>query len=66
MSKITNQAELPRELTAQALAQVEEGWVSDFDELLAEALRRYLESHSGQHSESFIVGDIEWGLNGAD
>lgn len=66
MSMTTIRAELPPELTAQALAYVKEGWVSDFDELLAEALRRYLESHSGQLTESFIASDVEWGLNGAD
>ena len=33
------QAELPPELTAQALAFVKNGWASDFNELLADALR---------------------------
>ena len=34
------QAELPPELLAQARAFVEEGWATDVNELLAEALRR--------------------------
>jgi hypothetical protein len=42
---------------------VEEGWATDVNELLAEALRRYLESHSSQLSETFIREDVEWGLN---
>ena len=46
------QAELPPELLAQARAFVEEGWATDVNELLAEALRRYLESHSSQLSET--------------
>jgi len=58
------QAELPPELLAQARAFVEEGWAKDVNELLAEALRRYLESHSSQLSETFIREDVEWGLNG--
>ena len=58
------QAELPPELLAQARAFVEEGWATDVNELLAEALRRYLESHSSQLSETFIREDVEWGLNG--
>jgi hypothetical protein len=66
MSKTTIQAELPPELTAQALAYVQEGWVSDFDELLVEALRRFLESHSGRMTESYVMGDVEWGLHGKD
>jgi hypothetical protein len=64
MSKTPIQAELPPELTAQALAYVKEGWVSDFDELLAEALRRFLESRSGRLTESFVASDVEWGLHG--
>jgi hypothetical protein len=58
------QAELPPELLAQARAFVEEGWAADVNELLAEALRRYLESHSSQLSETFIREDLEWGLTG--
>ena len=42
--KTAIQAELPEQLVAEARAFVEQGWVGDFDELLAEALRRYLES----------------------
>ena len=58
------QAELPPELLAQARAFVEEGWATDVNELLAEALRRYLESHSSQLTETFIRDDVAWGLNG--
>lgn len=58
------QAELPSELLAQAQAFVEAGWATDVNELIAEALRRYLESHSSQLSETFIREDVEWGLNG--
>lgn len=58
------QAELPPELLAQAQAYVKEGWATDVNELLADALRRYLESHSSQLSETFIREDIEWGLKG--
>lgn len=57
------QAELPAELLAQAQAFVEEGGAKNVNELVAEALRRYLESHSPQLSETFIREDVEWGLN---
>jgi hypothetical protein len=60
------QAELPRELVAEARAFVEAGWASDFDALLAESLRRYLESHAGRLTEAFIRRDVNWGLNGRD
>jgi hypothetical protein len=60
------QAELPEELVKQAQAYVQEGWVADFNELLADALRRYLESHSANLTETFIREDVEWGLRGQD
>lgn len=58
----TIQAELPSELTAKALAYVEEGWATDLDEVLVEALRRFLESHTTRLNESMVMGDVEWGL----
>lgn len=52
MSQTKIQAELPHELNAQALAYMKEGSVSDFNELLAETPRRFLESRSGRMTES--------------
>jgi hypothetical protein len=60
------QAELPEELFRQAQAYVQEGWVADFNELLTDALRRYLESHPAPLTETFIREDLEWGLRGRD
>ena len=53
---------LPERLVEDARSFVEEGWVGDFDELLAEALPRYLESHSSRLAESFVRNDVAWGL----
>ena len=64
--KTAIQAELPQELVTQARAFVEQGWAGDFNELLAEALRRYLESHSSRLAESFIREDVSWGLHGRE
>jgi len=36
------------------------------DALIAEAMRRYLESHQQTISEQFIREDIDWGLHGKD
>jgi hypothetical protein len=60
------QAELPPELVLQTRSFVEEGWASDLNELLAEALRRYLESHSSRLAESFLREDVAWGLRGRE
>ena len=60
------QAELPPELTAQARTYVEEGWAANFNELLADALRSFLESHSSRSAEEFVLSDVRWGLHGND
>lgn len=64
--KTAIQAELSEELVAEARAFVEQGWVGDFNELLAEALHRYLESHSTRLAESVIREDVVWGLRGRE
>lgn len=66
MTKITIQAELPPELTARALTFIQEGWASDLNELLADALRRFLESHSTRVTEAMVLSDVQWGLHGHD
>jgi len=60
------QAELPPELTARARSYVEDGWAADFNELLADALRRFLESHTARVTEAFVMDDVQWGLHGND
>lgn len=66
MSKAAIQAELPQELLNQARLFVADGWVSDMDELLAEALRRFLESHAARLAEAFVMDDVRWGLHDND
>lgn len=66
MANTTIQAELPPELTARALSFVKEGWASDFNGLLTDALRRFLESHPARVTESMVMSDVQWGLHGND
>jgi len=66
MQKTIIQAELPPDLTARARTYVEEGWAADFNELLADALRRFLESHTARLTETFVMNDVQWGLHGTD
>lgn len=47
-------------------ALVDAGWFRDRDEVLAEALRRYLESHSPRLVEAFTREGLEWGLHGRE
>jgi hypothetical protein len=60
----TIQAELPARLIEDAQAFVDNGWAGSVNELLADALRRYLESHRDEIAEHFIRDDVEWGLRG--
>jgi hypothetical protein len=66
MNKTLIQAELLPELTDQVRTYIKDGWAVDFNELLAEALRRFLESHSARLTESYILRDVQWGLHGAE
>lgn len=58
------QTEVPLGLLMQARQLVEAGWFKNLDEVMLDALRRYLESHRGELMEEFIHGDVEWGLHG--
>ena len=59
-------ADIPDQLRQQAQTLVQQGWASNVEEVVNEALRRYLESHQGVLTESFIQDDVEWGLHGKD
>jgi hypothetical protein len=60
------ETQIPNQLWQQAQNMVKEGWISNMDALVAEAIRRYVESHQQTLSERFIREDIEWGLHGKD
>ncbi len=60
------QTTVPDQLLDQAQALIREGWATDLDEILADALRRYVDSHSPELAESFIREDVEWGLRGKE
>ncbi len=60
------QAELPENLINKAQELVQAGWANDLDDLFADALRRYLESHSVALADQFIRDDVQWGLFGSD
>jgi Arc/MetJ-type ribon-helix-helix transcriptional regulator len=53
----------PRLLTEMQML-VEAGWFRDLDELMLNALRRFVESHRAESMERFIREDMEWGLHG--
>ena len=51
-------------LASQAQQLVDASWFRNLDQLLHDALRRFLESHREDLMEEFIRQDVEWGLTG--
>jgi Arc/MetJ-type ribon-helix-helix transcriptional regulator len=60
----TIQADVPVRLLTEMQMLVDAGWFRDLDELMLDALRRYVESHRIELMERFIQEDVEWGLHG--
>ncbi len=60
----TIQIETPVRLLSEMQALVEAGWFRSLDELMLDALRRFVESHQTELMERFIREDVEWGLHG--
>lgn len=58
--------EIPEQLLRQAQRMVERGWAQNVEALVAESLRRYLESHPEELTEQFIRDDVMWGLRGSE
>ncbi len=56
--------EFPEKLYADAVKLAKDGWFSSENELLLEAVRRFIESHRPEIMEEHIMKDVEWGLNG--
>ncbi|RPJ37237.1 MAG: CopG family transcriptional regulator [Planctomycetaceae bacterium] len=66
METTTVRAELPAGLLSQAEALVEDGWFGDVNDVIVDALRRFLEARRPDLMESHIWQDVEWGLHGED
>jgi Arc/MetJ-type ribon-helix-helix transcriptional regulator len=60
----TIQADVPVRLLTEMQALVEAGWFRSLDELMLDALRRFVESHRTELMERFVREDVEWGLYG--
>jgi Arc/MetJ-type ribon-helix-helix transcriptional regulator len=60
------QMTLPPRVYQQMQALVTEGWFRNEDDLVFEALRRFLDTHRPELMERFIREDVEWGLYGKD
>jgi Arc/MetJ-type ribon-helix-helix transcriptional regulator len=61
----TIHVKIPDELYRQMDKLVKEGWFRSQEDVIDEALRRFLESHRPELMEKYIREDVEWGLHGA-
>ncbi len=64
MKSIT--VECPERIHEQLEQMVQAGWIKTTEEVVIEALRRYVESHGSDLKEAQILKDVEWGLHGDD
>ena len=62
----TIQTDVPVGLLAEMQMLVDAGWFRDLDDLMLDALRRFVESRRAELMERFIREDMEWGLRGDD
>ncbi len=60
------QAEVPEKLLEEAREYIRAGWATDLNQLVADALRRYLESHSADLADALVREDVQWGLYGRE
>ena len=58
--------DIPPRLLTQMEMLVDAGWFRDLDDLMLDAMRRFVESHRPELMERFILEDVEWGLKGDD
>jgi len=57
-------ATISEELHRQIEHLVKEGWFKSQQEVIDQALRRFLDAHRPELMEQFICEDVKWGLHG--
>lgn len=60
------ETEIPAQLFAEIQSLVNTGWFRSVDDVVLDALRRFLDSHREELMEGFLRQDVEWGLRGRD
>lgn len=58
------EAQIPDQLDRAIDALVEQGWFESRDDIVREAIRRFLDAHRPELMERFVREDVEWGLRG--
>jgi Arc/MetJ-type ribon-helix-helix transcriptional regulator len=60
----TVEAKIPDRLDRAIDALVEGGWFPNRDEVVRQAIRRFLDAHQPNLMEKFVREDVDWGLRG--
>jgi Arc/MetJ-type ribon-helix-helix transcriptional regulator len=60
------EADIPAQLFAEMQSLVNTGWFRSVDDVVLDALRRFLDSHREELMEGLLREDLEWGLRGRD
>jgi Arc/MetJ-type ribon-helix-helix transcriptional regulator len=60
----TAKVELPAQLHDCIRELVARGWFASEDQLIQEAVRRFVEAHTPELMTQFVLKDVEWGLKG--
>jgi Arc/MetJ-type ribon-helix-helix transcriptional regulator len=55
--------EIPEKWDKYLEQYIKNGWAGSKEEVLKEALIRFLESHKEEIIESQLMNDVEWGLS---
>ncbi len=59
-------ADVPFRLLSEVQSLVDTGWFRSVDEVVIDALRKFIESHPTDLMQDLIHEDMEWGLRGTD
>lgn len=60
------EAEIPAQLFTEMQSLVDAGWFRSVDDIVLDALRRFLDSHREELMHGLLREDLEWGLRGRD
>ncbi|MBI3753825.1 MAG: CopG family transcriptional regulator [Deltaproteobacteria bacterium] len=59
-------AQLPDQVYQEVKSLIDKGWFKNEDDIILEALRRFLDIHKIELMENFVREDVEWGLHGKE
>ena len=62
----TIQTTVPSKLYQQIQTLIDQGWFKDENDVVIEALRRYLDAYRPDLLEQFVREDVDWGLHGKE